>query len=155
MAELQKDRIGGAEWPARPREEGRGERIDHIAVGYTDRGSLDDFIAGEQGDLTIHGPIHIGEGVRDAAMLGGAATEGMPCLVVPLIRERIDEIQREVSEVLNRFQAHAGPQLPPRRAAAGRVEEPTRPHSFRETGGDVRGASSGAIRTGSLGEGTD
>ena len=110
----------------------------HAAVGYTDRRDLDRFITGEEGDLVVHGPVHTGDDLDDARTLGTGSTEGTPCLVVPLIHGRIDEIQREVAQVLDRFEA--------RQSAGG---EGGRPHTIGETGGTTRGASSGAIRTGS------
>lgn len=140
MAELQQDRVGGGEPPER-RGEGE-EHFDHVAVGYTNRSTLDDFIEGEGVDLVIRGPIHTGQDVADVGTMGAGVTEGTPCLVVPLVRERIDEIQREVSAVLNRFQS-----APPSRRRA----EGERPHSYRETGGSARGTSSGSQRRGSLG----
>jgi hypothetical protein len=124
---------------ARGRSSGReptgGASTGHIAIGYTDRADLDRFIGGERGDVVIHGPLHAGKDVEAAASLGPGVTEGAPCMIVPLIRERIDEIQREVTEALNRFQD---------RAARGG----TRPRNIRETGGSVRGTTVGAIRLG-------
>src|SRR5690606_25795020 len=109
----------------------------HVAIGYTDRQELDRFLEGERGDMVVHGPLHVGSDVEAAATLGTGATDGTPCMVVPLIRERMDEIQREVSDALNRFQGRAG---------RGRA----RPRTIRDTGGSARGAGAGAIR---LGEG--
>jgi hypothetical protein len=125
--------------PARGRDSGR-ERAEappagHIAIGYTDRAELDRFLEGERGDVVVHGPLHARRDIEAAASLGPGVTEGTPCLVVPLIRERMDEIKREVTEALNRFGG---------RAARGRG----RPRTIRETGGSVRGTSVGAIRLG-------
>ncbi len=85
------------------------QRFDHVAVGYTNRATLDDFLDGETGDLVIHGPIHTGARVQEVRTMGPGVTEGTPCLVVPLIHERIDEIQREVTAALHSFQAQWEP----------------------------------------------
>ncbi len=123
----------------RERDPGRGEfRSRHVAVGYTDREDLDRFIEAEQGDLVVHGPVLTGEAVADVATMGTGVTEGTPCLVIPLVRERMDEIRREVADVLDRFEAQR-----PRRP------EEARPHTIGETGGSARGATFGAIRLGS------
>lgn len=151
MAELQQDRTGGGEPPGRRREERGPVSHEHVAVGYTDRSQLDDFIGGEAGDLVIHGPIHAGERVREVETLGPGVTQGTPCLVVPLIRERIDEIQREVTDVLDRFQAQrgGGGEVGAEGGEGGR--RAGGPRTIGETGGTARGASSGAIREGSIG----
>lgn len=132
---------GSAQEAARTRDVARetapGTPVGHIAIGYTDRAELDRFLGGERGDVVVHGPLHVGRDVQAAATLGPAATDGTPCLVVPLIRERMDEIQREVSDALKRFRGRGG------RSRA-------RARTFRDTGGSTRGASAGAIR---LGEG--
>jgi hypothetical protein len=108
MADLQQDRIGGGEpWPSP--ERGREVHFDHVAVGYTNRSNLDDFIDGEGGDLVVRGPIHTGANVAEIDTLGTGVTQGTPCLVVPLIHERMDEIQREVMAALHRFQAQWEP----------------------------------------------
>lgn len=115
-------------------------RPDHVAVGYTDRAELDRFITGEAGDLLVHGPIHAGSAVADVATMGTGVTEGTPCLVVPLIRERVDTIRREALDALDRF-------------AAGRPRPgaQARPETFGQTGGTARGTSAGAIRRGAAG----
>ncbi|HEX7120619.1 MAG TPA: hypothetical protein VF212_17635 [Longimicrobiales bacterium] len=115
----------------------------HLAVGYTDRRELDRFIEGEAGDVVLHGPIHTGRSVADAATLGAGATRGTPCLVIPLIRERMDEIQRELMETLERYQAGG---------AVGRGG--ARPRTIAETGGSARGTSAGAVRLGARREET-
>lgn len=121
------------------------EGFPHLAVGYTNRRHLDQFIEGEQGDLVIHGPIHTGDDVADIATMGAGATEGTPCLVIPLIRERIDEIQEEATRALDRFQDQ------PDVVFGRQVRQGTpRPRTFGETGGETRGGSAGAYRTGSL-----
>ncbi|HEX6939384.1 MAG TPA: hypothetical protein VF158_08225 [Longimicrobiales bacterium] len=125
-------REAGRSNPAR-----RAQPAKHLAVGYTDRETLDRFIAGEGGDVVVHGPIHAGRAVAEVATLGAGATQGMPCVVVPLVREQMDEIRREVSDVLDRFEA-----------GAARAREGRRPRTIRETGGSARGASAGAIRSG-------
>ncbi|HEX7049168.1 MAG TPA: hypothetical protein VF188_03065 [Longimicrobiales bacterium] len=137
MGRHQDRSAANAAGPDRPEEAGE-DRFEHVAIGYVDRRDLDDFIDGEQGDVTIHGPIHTGRRIEDVATLGTGATEGTPCLVVPLIRERIGDIHREVSAVLDRYEGR------PRKAPRGR-----RPRTLRETGGTARGTTSGAIRTGS------
>lgn len=121
--------------------ESRGEESQpqYAAVGYTNRRELDRFITGEEGDLVVHGPVHARDDLDAVSTLGTGATEGTPCLVVPLIRERMDEIQREISEVLNRFEAGGAPGAPT-----------GRPRTIGETGGSARGASAGALRTGSV-----
>lgn len=121
------------------------ESFDHLAVGYTNRRHLDQFIEGEQGDLVIRGPVHTGDEVAEIETMGAGVTEGTPCLVIPLIRERIDEIQEEVARALDRFQSQPD-------VVFGRRFRPgaSRPRTFDETGGDVRGGSAGAIRTGSI-----
>lgn len=131
--------------PARGRESARGRDsareqagaapTGHIAIGYTDRAELDRFLGGERGDVVVHGPLHARRDIEAAASLGPGVTEGTPCLVVPLIRERMDEIRREVTDALNRFGD---------RASRGRG----RPRTIRETGGSARGTSVGAIRLG-------
>lgn len=124
---------------ARGRDGGRASAeatpAGHIAIGYTDRAELDRFLGGERGDVVVHGPLHARRDIEAAASLGPGVTEGTPCLVVPLIRERMDEIRREVTEALNRFGG---------RGARGGG----RPRTIRETGGSVRGTSVGAIRLG-------
>lgn len=163
MADLQQDRIGGGEPPRRPDRHG-ADHFDHVAVGYTNHDTLNDFIDGESGDLIIHGPIHTGAGVREVDTLGPSVARGTPCLVVPLIPERIDEIQHEVTAALSRFQEQRQPRdgtgaeqgelaNPEEYRAVGEDGElAPRPHTFRETGGTARGTSSGAIRKGSIGE---
>jgi len=154
MAELQQDRTGGGEPPGRRREERGPVSHEHVAVGYTDRSQLDDFIGGEAGDLVVRGPIHTGERVREVDTLGPGVTQGTPCLVVPLIRERIDEIQREVSDVLDRFQAQrAGEEFGLEGGSGEGERRGGGPRTIGETGGTARGTSSGAIRKGSIGGG--
>lgn len=147
MAELQQDRIGGDEPPHRRSTDEPVESYGHVAVGYTDRARLDDFIDGEGGDLVVRGPIHTGQDVRSVSTLGPGVTEGTPCLVVPLVAERIDEIRREVGSVLDRFamQGEAPGADNDHETEAGE----RRPRTIEGTGGTTRGASSGAIRTGS------
>jgi hypothetical protein len=119
MADLQQDRIGGGEpWPSPKR--GREVHFDHVAVGFTNRTTLDNFIDGEAGDLVIHGPVHTGDRVQEIQTMGPGVTEGTPCLVVPLIHERMDEIQQEVSAALHHFQA----QWEPRAGSRAQRERP-------------------------------
>src|SRR5690606_14039472 len=147
---------------ARRAEQRRGsepERFDYVAVGYTDRRELDDFIDGEYGDLVVRGPDHTGSEVQDIETLGPGATRGTPCLVVPLIHERMDEIQREVESAIARYRTGAAPAEAAARDTAraeGRAagerapgrEARAQPRTIGETGGSARGTSSGAIRLG-------
>lgn len=179
MAELQQDRSGGDELLPRP-ENNRTEHFDYVVVGYTDRADLDDFIDGEGGNLVVRGPIHTGSSVGELETMGAGATSGTPCLVVPLIHERIDQIQREVRTALHSFQERWEPGIAG--GGRGRGEEAregarmrgqgmrssagartrgrdkgetsgSRQHhrTIGDTGGTARGTSSGAIRKGSLG----
>jgi|GEM_PF-3037535 len=161
MAELQQDRGGGDELGPRPDHE-RTRHFEHVAVGYTDITDLDHFIAGEGGDLVVHGPIHTGATVGEIRTLGAGVSTGTPCLVVPLIHERIDEIQLEVNAALDAFHDRWEPKDPGEATTArrpsgrGRHNGETggtgrRPRTIAETGGTARGTSSGAIRKGSLG----
>lgn len=163
MADLQQDRIGGGE-PGPFRDEREEQHFDHVAVGYTNRTTLDDFIDGEAGDLVVRGPFHSGESVDELKTMGTGVTQGTPCLVVPLIHERMDQIQREVTAAIHAFQSRWEPQPDgddERRAGdeirAGKERHPgghgssERPHNFRQTGGTARGTSTGAIRRGSTG----
>lgn len=161
MANLQEDRGGGDELGRRP-DRGRTRHFDHLAVGYADRADLDEFIDGEGGNLVVRGPIHTGARVAEIGTLGAGATRGTPCLVVPLIHERIDEIQGEVEAALAIFMDrwepegyHAAGEAdgPGLRGGARAESEPNgrRRRTIADTGGTARGASSGAIRKGSLG----
>lgn len=109
MADLQQDRIGGGEPGPFPKPN-QDQHFDHVAVGYTNRTTLDDFIDGEGGDLVVRGPIHTGENVGELSTLGAGVTQGTPCLVVPLIHERMPEIQREVNAALDAFQSRWEPE---------------------------------------------
>lgn len=172
MADLQQDRSGGDELQPRP-ERDRTEHFDYVAVGYTDRADLDDFIDGEGGNLVVRGPIHTGSSVGELETMGAGVTSGTPCLVVPLIHERIDQIQREVSAALHSFQERWEPELEEgerggaqRRGQGERESESARlrgrdngeatgsrqrHRTIGDTGGTARGTSSGAIRKGSTG----
>lgn len=172
MADLQQDRIGGGEPGPFPKPN-QDQHFDHVAVGYTNRTTLDDFIDGEGGDLVVRGPIHTGEKVGELSTLGAGVTQGTPCLVVPLIHESMPEIQREVNAALDAFQSRWEPEQEgqsreysargeggeARAAAPGRKSTgaPTqeRPRTYRDTGGTARGTSSGAIRKGSTGPDAD
>lgn len=114
MADLQQDRIGGGE-PGPTLEPPVTTRLEHIAVGYTNRATLDDFINDEGGDLVVRGPFHAGEEVSELQTMGTGVTEGTPCLVVPLIHERMDQIRREVDAAIRSFQRRWEPRRPRRR----------------------------------------
>lgn len=164
MADLQQDRGGGNELGSRPDHE-RTQHFDYVAVGYTDRSDLDDFIEGEGGNLVVRGPIHTGATVGEIATLGTGVTTGTPCLVVPLIHERIDEIQREVNAALDAFHDRWEPKDPGDGTERAEGAEPRtngrddgetrgtgqRRRTIADTGGTARGTSSGAIRKGSIG----
>lgn len=147
----------------------------HIAVGYTDLRTLDDFLTEGGGDLVVRGPVRAGDEARDVAKLGTGATEGTPCLVVPLVHDRLDEIRREVDSVLDRFGAGAPSGTAPAGTApsgtapastrgrtpspdevherarhdAERVRKGPPPRTIGETGAETRGGSYGPYRTGS------
>lgn len=137
----------------------------HVAVGYTDRRTLDDFLAEGGGDIVVRGPIRTDDETRDVSKLRAGATEGTPCLIVPLVHERIDEIRREVDSVLDRFGSGAPPGQEPARARgaeprpdeilararhdAERLRPGPPPRTIGETGAETRGGNLGPYRTGS------
>jgi hypothetical protein len=118
MADLQQDRIGGGE-PGPFKKENGEQHFDHVAMGYTNRTTLDDFIDGEAGDLVVKGPFHAGESVEELRTLGSSVTQGTPCLVVPLIHERMTEIQREVNAAIDAFQSRWEPEPEAEQGATG------------------------------------
>lgn len=158
MAESREDPGGREEFGHLPGT-GRREHFDHLAVGYTDRSDLDDFLAGEGVNLVVRGPIHTGANVGEIATMGEGVSSGMPCLVVPLTHARFDEIRREVDSALDVFQERWEPTVEGNGSAGfssdfgdgenGRRGSGRR-RTYGETGGTARGTSSGAIRKGSI-----
>lgn len=149
MVDLQQDRIGGGEPGPIPKPD-EEQYFDHIALGYTNRTTLDDFIDGESGDLVVRGPFHAGESVNELRTLGSSVTQGTPCLVVPLIHERMTEIRREVNAAIGAFQSRWEPDLGAERPGAGRAGEEKRADI--RSGGRARSETSRGAERGAPGE---